>query len=79
MSGRACIRARVQKHSGVGSSSLISSPLVDACERGASYATPAVSTAKEEVGRRLSRMSDLFFSFEASDLVEDILFQLKRV
>jgi hypothetical protein len=47
--------------------------VVDACERGASYATPAVSTAKEDVGRRLSRLSDLFFSLEASDFVEDIL------
>ena len=46
---------------------------------GASYATLAPSTAKEEVGRRLSRLSDLFFSFEASDFVEDILVQLKGV
>jgi hypothetical protein len=35
--------------------------------------------APQRIGRRLPRLSDLFFGFEASDLVEDILVQLKCV
>ena len=34
---------------------------------------------KGHIGRWLPRLSDLFFSFEAPDLVEDILVQLKGV
>ena len=35
--------------------------------------------AKGRIGRWLPRLSDLFFTFEAPDLVEDILVQLKGV
>ncbi len=33
----------------------------------------------QRIGRRLTRLTDLFFSFETPDFVEDILVQLKGV
>ena len=38
-----------------------------------------LSVAKKGIGRRLPRLSGLFFSFETPDLVQEILVQLKGV